>query len=45
LSKTEEDILTNFNGGIIECEKPNEILYNFIGKLTLNSKDIGFGMS
>ena len=35
MGKSEENICRSFNGGIIECEKPNEFLYKFEGNLTL----------
>lgn len=35
LANTEEDALKNFNGGVINCEGPNEYLYKFEGNLTL----------
>lgn len=35
LSKTEEDVLKNFDGAIIDCEGPNEYLYKFEGNFTL----------
>ena len=36
MGKTEEEVCMNFNGGLIECEKPNEFLYKFEGNLTLS---------
>jgi phospholipid-translocating ATPase len=35
MGKTEEEVCMNFNGSLIECEKPNEFLYKFEGNLTL----------
>ena len=33
LSKTEEDLVANFTGAEIECEKENEFLYKFAGQI------------
>ena len=29
LAKSDDEVLRNFNGAVIECEKPNEFLYKF----------------
>ena len=40
---TDEEVLTNFEGAVVECEKPNEVLYKFEGNMDLNGQMIGFG--
>jgi len=35
LAKSEDEIMTNFNGMMIECEQPNEFLYKFNGNIHL----------
>jgi hypothetical protein len=37
--------MKNFNGSIVECEKPNEILYKFEGNMSIGETKIGFGES
>lgn len=37
IATTDQDVLTNFNDAVIECEKPNEWIYKFFGTLQLNS--------
>ena len=40
LGKTEEEIIENFTGALIECEQPNEFLYKFQGNITLKTGDV-----
>lgn len=35
------DVLKNFNGYIVECENPNEILYRFQGNIALGENVVG----
>jgi hypothetical protein len=35
--------MRNFTGSIVECEKPNEVLYKFEGNLSIEGTKIGFG--
>lgn len=37
--------MRNFTGAIIECEKPNEILYKFEGNMAQGELKVGFGES
>jgi len=41
LAHNEHDVLTKFNGALIECEQPNEFLYTFNGNLTMPSLNKG----
>jgi len=36
LSKSEEDVMNNFNSAVIDCEKENEFLYKFFGTLKID---------
>lgn len=36
-------MLNNFVGAVVECEKPNEVLYKFEGNMMNNGSMIGFG--
>lgn len=40
IGKTEEEILQNFSGALIECEQPNELLYKFQGNITLKTGEV-----
>ena len=40
LSKTDENVLENFLWSEIECDKPNEFLYSFTGKIVINDKEL-----
>ena len=40
IAKSEDEIRTNFNGCLIECEQPNEYLYKFQGNITLKSGEV-----
>jgi len=41
LSVNENEIYYNFSTAVIECEKPNEFIYKFNGKLKINNEIIG----
>lgn len=43
MARDDDEVMTKFNTGVVECEKPNEFLYKFEGSLTLNGSKIGFG--
>jgi hypothetical protein len=32
----DKDVLQNFTGAVVECEKPNEVLYKFEGNMNIN---------
>jgi magnesium-transporting ATPase (P-type) len=36
LALSEQELLTNFNAAVIECEKENEFIYKFFGTLKIN---------
>jgi hypothetical protein len=43
MSKSDAEVMRNLSGAIIECEKPNEVLYKFEGNLSSGSIEVGFG--
>ena len=44
LAMNDQEVLRNFNGHIIECEKENEFIYKFSGQMRMNNdKNIGLG--
>ena len=38
MNKMDKDVLVNMNGGYVECENPNEMLYRFEGSMGLGGK-------
>jgi phospholipid-transporting ATPase len=40
IARSENEIIKNFNGCLIECEQPNEYLYKFNGNITTKQGDV-----
>lgn len=40
IARSENEIINNFNGCLIECEQPNEYLYKFNGNITTKQGDV-----
>ena len=43
MSKSDGEVMKNFTGAIVECEKPNEVLYKFEGNMCVRNLKVGFG--